>query len=53
MYIFDTQEKTDPRKLAGTLTGFFWVMGKPGKLRLRSFLGSGKAWTFSSTVCVD
>ena len=44
MYIFDTQEKNYPRNTEG----FLLSHGK-----LRSVRVSGKAWTFSGTVCVD
>ena len=44
MYVFDTQEKTDPRNT----NRFLLSHGK-----LRSFWVSGKEWTFSCTVCVD
>ena len=44
MYIFDTQEKSDPRNT----NRFLLSNGK-----LRSFLVSGKVWSLSSSVCVD
>ena len=44
MYVFDTQEKIDPRNT----DRFLLSHGK-----LRSFRVSGKAWTFSYTICVD
>ena len=44
MYILDTQEKTDLRN-----TNRFLLSHE----KLRGFRLSGRAWTFSSTVCVD